>query len=111
MTFTDSVRTCFTKYADFGGRAGRSELWWFVLFVLIGGASAGVVSDRLGIAFNLATTLPSLAVTTRRLHDTSRSGWWQLLWLVPILGWIVLCVFCTEEGRNDAGLIYPDAND
>jgi uncharacterized membrane protein YhaH (DUF805 family) len=34
-----------------------------------------------------ATFLPGIAVTARRLHDTDRSGWWQLLWLIPLVGW------------------------
>ena len=99
MTFTESIKTCFNKYATFDGTAVRSEYWWFMLFLFLGGMAANVISDTLGILFNLATILPTLAAGCRRLHDTDRSGWWQLIWLVPVVGWIVLVVFMVQEGR------------
>ena len=77
MTFADSIRTCFAKYADFNGTASRSEFWLFYLAVL----------------------LPDLAVGARRLHDTGKSGWWQLLLIVP-LGVIVLIVFWVQESKR-----------
>jgi uncharacterized membrane protein YhaH (DUF805 family) len=98
MTFQDSVKTCLTKYADFSGRAGRSEYWWFFLFVILVGAAASVVSDTLSVLFYLGVLLPSIAAATRRLHDTNRSGWWQLISLVPVIGTIVLIVFLAQEG-------------
>ena len=102
MTFQESIQVCFKKYADFTGRASRSEFWWFMLFTVLAGAAAGIISQYVSALFYLATLLPSVAVATRRLHDTGRSGWWQLIGLVPILGWIVLLVFMTQEGKADA---------
>ena len=99
MTFTDAVRICFVKYADFGGCSSRPEYWWWSLFTLIGALALQVVDDRLSLAFSIATLVPGVAVTTRRLHDTDRSGWWQLLWLIPLLGWIFIVVWCAQEGR------------
>jgi len=99
MTFTESIKTCFNKYATFDGTASRSEFWWFMLFLFLASAAANVLSETLGILFNLATILPSLAVACRRLHETDRSGWWQLIWLVPVVGWIILIVFLVQEGR------------
>jgi uncharacterized membrane protein YhaH (DUF805 family) len=99
MTFLDSIKTCFSKYATFDGTASRSEYWWFALFLFLGAAFCGVFSSTLQMAFNVATILPSLAAGARRLHDTDRSGWWQLLFLVPLLGWIVLIVFWVQESR------------
>lgn len=100
MNFAESVRTCFVKYADFSGRAGRSEFWWWALFNLVGTVVLGVVSDKLSWAFTLATLLPYFAVTSRRLHDTDRSGWIQLIGFIPVVGWIVLIVWLAQEGKS-----------
>ena len=99
MTFAESIRTCFTKYADFTGRATRSEFWWWVLFALLAAAALSVISDKLSAVFSIATLVPYIAVTARRLHDTDRSGWWQLLGLIPLIGWIILIIWCTQEGK------------
>jgi len=100
MTFTESIKVCFSKYVDFNGRASRSEYWWFALFLVLASAATGIVSDKLSALFSLATLLPSIAAATRRLHDTDRSGWWQLLLLVPILGWIALIYFLIQEAKE-----------
>lgn len=100
MTFKDSIQTCFRKYADFTGTAARPEYWWFYLFLVIGNLVLSEVSTVLGVVFALATLVPSIAAGTRRLHDTGRSGWWQLLWFVPVLGWIVLIVFLAQPGKT-----------
>lgn len=102
MTFSESIQACFSKYADFNGRAKRPEYWWFALFTLLVSLGLGIVSDIVSALFSLATLLPSLAVGARRLHDTKRSGWWQLLWLVPVIGWIVVIVFLVQEGSTEA---------
>ena len=101
MTFFESIKTCFNKYAPFEGTASRSEYWWFFLFLILASGFCGIFSTTLQAAFNLATFLPSLAVGARRLHDTDRSGWLQLLVLIPILGWIVLIVFWAQESRSN----------
>ena len=97
MMFQESIRICFAKYADFTGRASRSEYWWFFLFIILSGAIISVLSSKLAGVFYLATLLPSLAAATRRLHDTRRSGWWQLICLVPLVGLIILLVFLTQK--------------
>jgi uncharacterized membrane protein YhaH (DUF805 family) len=110
MTFLESIKTCFNKYATFQGTASRSEYWWFFLFLFLASCVCGVLSDKLQIVFNLATLIPSLAVAARRLHDTDRSGWWQLLWIVPVVGWIIVIVFLVQESRpnryGDAASVY-----
>ena len=58
-----------------------------------------MVSSTLSALFSLATLVPSIAAATRRLHDTNRSGWWQLIALVPVVGLIVLIVFLAQEGK------------
>lgn len=100
MNFADAIKVCFNKYLDFNGRARRSELWWFFLFCLIGNFALGIVSSILSGLFALATLLPGLAVGARRLHDTDRSGWWQLIGLIPVIGLIVLIVFFVQEGQS-----------
>ena len=102
MTFQQSIRQCFLKYADFNGRAARPEYWWFFLFVVLAGGVFSALSNKLGGAFYLATLLPSLAAASRRLHDTERSGWWQLVALIPLVGLIVLLVFLTQNSSDPA---------
>jgi uncharacterized membrane protein YhaH (DUF805 family) len=99
MNFVDAVKTCFTKYADFNGCASRPEFWWWVLFTFVATTVLRAVSYELSGLFSLATLLPGIAVTARRLHDTDRSGWLQLLWLIPVIGWIVLIIWCAEAGK------------
>ena len=100
MTFVDSVRTCFTKYADFKGCASPPEFWWWVLFNFIGTAALNVISYKLSAVFTIVTLVPYVAVTARRLHDTDRSGWRQLLVLIPIIGWVLLIVWCAQAGKS-----------
>ena len=107
-------------YADFEGRARRAEFWWFnlVLYginivIVILGAVLGAVSAALETVstvvlwiHSLGLLLPQLAVTARRLHDTGKSGWWMLLILIPIFGWIPLLIFMllpSDAGQNRYG--------
>ncbi|MFG6485377.1 DUF805 domain-containing protein [Roseateles sp. BYS78W] len=101
MNFQESIKTCFNKYADFSGRASRPEYWWFALFVFLGCVVTSLVSHWLYIAFALGTLVPQLAAAARRLHDTGRSGWWQLIALIPLIGTIVLIVFLAQESSSE----------
>lgn len=100
MNFQDAIKTCFTKYADFTGTASRPEYWWFFLFNVIGNFVISAIFPLLGMLFSFGTLLPSLAAGTRRLRETQRSGWWQLLWLVPLVGWIVIIIFLAQPATN-----------
>jgi uncharacterized membrane protein YhaH (DUF805 family) len=100
MTFLESISICFTKYADFTGRASRSEYWWWTLFVILASLATGFINEIVSMLFSLATLLPGLAVGARRLHDTNRSGWLQLLWFIPIIGWIILIIWFVQEGKE-----------
>ncbi len=104
MTFQESIRVCFSKYVEFTGRAGRPEYWWFMLFIVVVSVVLSMVSNTVSAVFSLATLLPSISAATRRLHDTGRSGWWQLIAFVPIIGWIVLIVFLVQEGTSQAAI-------
>ncbi len=101
------------KYAVFNGRARRKEYWMFVLINFIVSIALGVVDGvlgtlsaetgmgLLGTVYSLAVLIPGIAVSIRRLHDTGRSGWWLLIGLVPLVGAIVLIVFCAMEGHAE----------
>jgi uncharacterized membrane protein YhaH (DUF805 family) len=112
MSFQDAVRICLQqKYADFSGRARRSEYWFFFLFNFLAQTVAGILDGlfRIRNAYGgpiqglvwLALLVPGLAVGARRLHDIGRSGWWLLIGLVPIVGWIVLLVFFVQDSHGD----------
>ena len=105
-----SVRTCLTKYADFNGRAARPEFWWFVLAQLVVGLILNMVLPLLGGLFSLAMLVPSLAVGSRRLHDIGKSGWLQLLALIPLVGWVILIYWAAQPGDPAANQYGPPAD-
>ena len=93
MNFMDAVKTCFTKYADFNGRAGLPEYWWFFLFLFIASIILSGVSGLLANIFSLATFVPFIAVTARRLHDSNKSGWLQLWWTIAGIVGLILTIY------------------
>jgi uncharacterized membrane protein YhaH (DUF805 family) len=107
MSFADAISTCLSKYATFTGRARRSEYWYFALGSVLVSVIASVLDavldvNVIALLASLALLLPSLAVTVRRLHDTSRSAWWLLIALVPIFGGLALIVFaCLDSTPAD----------
>jgi DNA-binding CsgD family transcriptional regulator len=96
LTFFEAIRVCLTKYADFNGRASRSEFWWFALFITLVSAALVYVSQNVSYIFQIAVLLPFLAAGTRRLHDIGKSGWWQLFLLAPIAGLVVLGIWWAQ---------------
>ena len=110
MNFQQAVQSGFSNYAKFRGHAARSEFWWFQLFIVLGGIVAAVLDllansnvlggEPLATLFYLATIIPGLAVSVRRLHDTDSSGWWLLLGLIPLIGMIVLIVWWCLKGSR-----------
>jgi len=123
MGFGEAVKSFWTNYAKFRGRARRSEYWFISLFLFLTNLVAAVVdfvllgsdADRfvangggglVGLIWLLATIVPAISVLVRRLHDTSRSGWWALIGFVPLAGGIVLVVFTVQSslpGENTYG--------
>lgn len=101
MTFGKAIVTCLSKYADFEGRASRPEYWWFYLFTLLvsWGALLMDPTEILYGMFSIAFLLPGLAAGARRLHDTNRSGWWQLIALT-IIGLIPLIIWLASQGDD-----------
>lgn len=107
MDFVTAIKTVFGKYVVFEGRALRSEFWYFQLFMFVVCAILNAILPPLSGAFGLAALLPNLGVGARRLHDIGKSGWWQLLLLLPFIGAIVLIVWWAtkgEPGDNRFGL-------
>jgi uncharacterized membrane protein YhaH (DUF805 family) len=117
--------TAYKRYFDFEGRSSRSEYWLFVLLnvivgvvytaVVIGTRAADNGPSAVGLAamavvtlFGLASFIPSLSVTVRRLHDTDKSGWLILLGLIPLIGVIILLVFYILPGTKGPNKFGPD---
>ena len=111
---------CLKQYADFKGRARRKEFWFFQLFCFLFGIGLLAVLFLVGMkpeaaegvlnVLGIALLLPSLAVMVRRLHDTDRSGWWLLLYLIPLVN-IALLVFVCLDGTRGDNRFGPDPKD
>jgi uncharacterized membrane protein YhaH (DUF805 family) len=116
----EAVKTCFSKYFTFSGRARRPEYWWFFLFVILVGIVGNVIdgllfgpavetvsmttedgttatvsqteygSGPVATVGGLATFIPLLAVGWRRMHDTGRSGWLYILPTLVVLGGLLI---------------------
>ena len=108
--FVDVLRN---KYADFNGRARRSEYWYFVLFNFLIGTAVGVVTGLIGIdwlsyIYSVALLVPGIAVGVRRLHDVGKSGWWLLISFIPLIGGIWLIILMAKEGDHGNNAFGPD---
>jgi len=116
MSFSDAVRTCFSKYVTFSGRATRPEYWWFVLFTILGSIVLLIVdtilfgpvqtvqqrtdffsgetelvttvkySGPISGLFSLLVLIPSISAGWRRMHDTGKSGLYLIYPLIVITG-------------------------
>lgn len=107
VDFPTAIKNCLAKYVDFEGRASRSEYWYFFLFQVIVGLLASIVDGAgaggvVSVLAWLCLVLPSLAVQVRRLHDIDRSGWWVLIGLIPIVGFVLLIVWCCQRGSSES---------
>ena len=129
MTFFESIRVVFRKYAEFGGRATRPEFWWWTLFTSLVSAALGALTPysvnpnlaeittsatsvtgfiSLTGFWSVAVLLPSLAVAVRRLRDAGRA-WTEIFWiLLPIAGLIVLIVRFTEPSIPEVAAAATD---
>jgi len=115
----DSYTKAFKNYAVFSGRTTRKDYWMFVLINFLVSVAiqsifpstqfGGNVNNQINILaslYSLAVFIPGLAILFRRLHDTGRSGWWILISLIPIAGWITIIVFAalkSEDKDNEYG--------
>jgi len=113
----DYFLDAYRQFANFQGRVSRKQYWMFYLFYVIAYLFFAIIdgllrTDGLFMAlFALVSLLPNIAIVTRRLHDIDKSGWWQLLIFVPVIGTIVLLVFLVmkgTEGENRFGSVPLD---
>lgn len=108
MDIATAVQTVvMQKYANFSGRAIRSEYWWFFLAYIIAYIVLAIVDYVLGVQLltailALGLLIPSIGVGVRRLHDLDKSGWWLLLCLIPIVGGLVLLYWFCQPGTPGA---------
>jgi uncharacterized membrane protein YhaH (DUF805 family) len=117
MNFVEAIKSGFSHYVTFSGRASRSEYWYWVLFAALGGLVTAVIDaaifgyhagvSPLNSIFGVAVFLPGLAVAARRLHDTDRTAWWLLLALTGI-GAIVLIIWFCFKGTPGPNRFGPD---
>jgi len=117
MGFVEAIKSGFSNYVNFSGRACRSEYWFWVLFAALGGLvttglDAAIFGYHAGVTplngiFDLATFLPGLAVAARRLHDIDRTAWWLLLVLTGI-GAILLIIWFCFKGTSGPNRFGPD---
>jgi uncharacterized membrane protein YhaH (DUF805 family) len=118
MAIKEAISYCFRHYVGFNGRAARSEYWYWTLFVYLllivawlidmtvfGFNTTGV--NPMAVLASLATLLPTLAVSARRLHDIDRSGWWTLL-IFTVIGYIVLIYWACLRGTVGANRFGSD---
>lgn len=113
MGFGEAIKSYFSNYAVFKGRSRRSAFWYTVLFTALVSFAAGIINPgpiddngfrnpgTLENLWSLATFIPSLAITFRRLHDTGKSAA-NIFWIfLPVIGWIILLVALVKD--SDAG--------
>ena len=98
MSFLEAIRVCLMKYAEFNGRAGRAEFWWFFLFVVLASGAFLYLSEALSSFFLVVVLLPLLAAGARRLRDAGQSGWWLMIGLAPVGGIVVLAYLWSLPG-------------
>ncbi len=120
MGFVDAVKNALmNNYANFSGRASRSEYWWFTLFNVIAAVIASVIDGVIGITlietvpgtgigygpfyllFGLAVLVPSLSLSFRRFHDIGKSAWFILIALIPCVGFILIIVWMCTDGEPE----------
>ena len=106
MKIVNAYKDFWKKFLDFSGRTSRSDFWFYVLGAILVGIVTSVIdgiigTPVLGPIVTLASIIPAIAIYARRLHDINKSGWWQLLALIPLVGAIILIVWFATKGDQD----------
>lgn len=107
----DYFLDAYNKYAEFSGRASRKQYWMFVLVYVCISVVLSIVDAILNMSllttvFALGSLIPVIALNARRLHDSGKSGWWQLVALIPGIGTIIMAILaCLDsDGDNEYGI-------
>lgn len=120
MNFGPAIGSGFKKYIVFRGRSSRSEFWYWALFVNFASLVTVIldwilfparVVGPVAILFALVVILPEISLSIRRLHDIDKSGWWMVLGLAPVVGWIILIVWAIRKGDAIRNRFGPDPSD
>jgi uncharacterized membrane protein YhaH (DUF805 family) len=112
MKIINAYTDFWKRYVDFSGRTSRSDFWYYILGAFVVFIIAAMLDNVTGLTLftpvlSLASIIPAVAIYTRRLHDINKTGWWQLIALIPLAGLIVLLVwFCTkgDQAKNQYGI-------
>jgi uncharacterized membrane protein YhaH (DUF805 family) len=117
MNFFDAIKSGYSNYVNFSGRAIRSEYWYWVLFTIIASAVTAFIDTSffaldsgvmpLNNIFGLITFVPSLAISLRRLHDIDRTGWWILIGFT-VIGLVLLIYWACQKGTPGPNRYGPD---
>lgn len=108
--FIDAIKLFFVRYVDFKGRSTRSEYWFAYLFTGLVGGFLGTMLPDISWIWTLATLIPGIAISIRRMHDAGKSGWYLLMSLIPLVGWIfVLVKLCTASVDDNQWGPFPAA--
>lgn len=110
MSFGEAIKSVFSKYATFSGRARRSEFWYFFLFNFLVSFVLGLIPSLSWVSglWALAVLIPSLAVMVRRFHDTGKSGWYYLVPLIPALAYIIYMGTFIYKAMKELGGNFSD---
>ncbi len=122
VSFGEALPLFFKNYANFQGRSSRGAYWWLMLINLLISIGIGIVDGivfprstgalagmgMLSILWSLATLIPGIAISFRRLHDVDKSAWWLFISLIPLIGAVVLIFFCAQPGTRGANSYGPD---
>lgn len=113
MTFLEAVSHALRNLRVFTGRSGRAEYWYWYLFLIIANLVMAIPFVMFAMvlpaeymqpfylaqfAINVFLLIPTIAVTIRRLHDTNLSGWYMLLFFIPMVGWVIQIVMMVQPG-------------
>ena len=107
LGFTEALGAACKKVTQFKGRSRRSEFWWTYLAVGIINFICSFI-PLIGTLMSILLGLAMIPITFRRLHDTDRSAWWALLFLIPFIGWLIIIVFNCQAGTPGENRFGPD---
>lgn len=104
MGIIDAIQNGFNNFANMNGRAMRSEFWyWYLFYVVASGIVGGLTTyldlGMVGSILSLALFIPTICVGVRRLHDIGKSGWYYLIWCIPIIGTIFMIIWGSTDSQ------------